>query len=89
MVNPIDFSEIEKLRARQTALEGLVTQVLASLCVKLGPQLSKELIEKIRTEMHVSGGSQDDRSVLLVEEYVAALGDRVERAYGRMKSDEG
>jgi len=93
MDDPSDFREsvlrqIEQLQARQTALDGLVTQVLALLCVKMGPHLSAELIDKIRSEMHVQGAQPNDRFVLLVEEYVAKLADRIERAHSRMTDED-
>ncbi|MCK1424595.1 MULTISPECIES: hypothetical protein [unclassified Bradyrhizobium] len=71
--------EIDQLRARQIATEAMVTQVLALLCVKAGPNISAELIDQIRRDLHVQEDQPNDPFVLLVEEFVAKLADKIER----------
>ncbi|QHP69558.1 hypothetical protein EI171_21065 [Bradyrhizobium sp. LCT2] len=77
------FDPVEALFARQVALEAIVTQVLAALSLKIGPNLSAELVAEIRGDLHAEGADHGSYYALLVEEHVAKLADRIERAARR------
>jgi len=69
------LTELDHLRARLVALEGVVKHVVTPLLVATGPALARELLEEVR-RAPVSAPTERER--MLLEEYLARLADDVE-----------
>ncbi|TKV73289.1 hypothetical protein FDV58_37685 [Bradyrhizobium elkanii] len=72
------IDEIEYLLARQAALEAVLMEVTVPLLVATGPDLARELVENIRTNMTIKQTRPNEHLRLLTEECLQALADKAE-----------
>lgn len=67
-------SQVEHLAARQTAFEAVLLEVIAPILLQTIPDLALELVDAIRTDLHVTTSSGHSTLQLNTEKHLLPIG---------------